>query len=842
MPKPLLNYNLVHTSPLTHGLVAHPFWHAGAEYQGIQPSGYEQSERSWDHGDPIYGQASDTRRGLGSWFGPGAYHGGPHELSATGATLEPLGHDSIARIASGAPLSLTWVLEQVGFVPGTGVLKFTLQNADGSVRAQNATAVFGVVPDGPYLGWGRQENVERQWRLPDDYLEVRGFTSLADIPDDYRYTENNVEYVWDWLADVGRRPASAAHPYYALHLAAKLDGTLIHRGAWTQFIVQGGQTESGPYSVVRIVVGAGAFSVAPTFQPFPGEVLERVDTPTTRTPVAVDPCALSITAYDRMSAEAAGGEGGRIAGTIASRSGVLTACWRFNDDESTELIGVNERNYRPVCEASLYPFVSDILEVNPGDGTPNLELVLTYSHLHRYDAAASAVTSALPAFPLATDGHPGGRCLRVVGNELSWFTENFGASHSAGETADGITFGQFYNTLRTLGQSGLGSRNGCAFHGHNCADVAWGQLYGIAQDKPFGDSTARRWIAYQSNKRWVASDIEPFSAASHTWQRVRAFQLGGTKLIVTGKETVGENAIWGVADGTEFIEYALSFRARRIHRATFPDGGECLYIVGRFVRNGVVDAYWSTIAIGSGYCVGDNCFGGPGSLTRDVCFNWDSGSSAYVTPRATAEAAGIIVANLKPYLWWEVDADYAGGGVWLQMPSAPTDGRAYLTRQSSVDAISYVLTGTPPQPTDVWCGFCVTVHDDGSAGSAALLPVPCCENAACVPLPPGWGYDVRSYIVSPGETPVNAIQVNDASDIVPASRLRKLRNLARFYPILWARCDSSAPLNDLTTYTQRIEFDRIQTLSVEARERVDVVVLIAPSARPCDCTEIQKRL
>ncbi len=770
------------------------FRFAGKNYAGVQTSDFTATELSWDNGDPAYAPPYSVAaraiptRGYGRWIGPGTNHLRPGEMNVIAldesvVALEKAGHDELARVTEspveGALLRASWTR----FNPGSsaslaGNLHLILQDAlSGALLLEETELDYrALFYDLPALSqdavlWLRYDNLTRGWALPPDYLSVRGFSS---VPDKFKYSEDGVNYVWDYEADVGRRPSNTAHPFYALEHEAFLAGQLVHRGAWTQYIVDG-TTQGGSWSALRLKIGAGGFVVGPNFQPAPGAVLYELTGENTRIPVLVDPLALSVSAVPERTPLRFGDNAGkcRLGGTIAARSGPLTAYWDFHPDTPVNnlcaaLLGVSDYNFVNACEASLYPIVSDILELAPElPETRSTELVLTHAFLHEYLPDASEVTEALPGLPRATKGHPGGRCIRKDGNKIRFFTEYFGNIGARG----GNKFASFYNAMREIdAYQQVRGGTGTAFHGDNCAELCWNSLYGWAQDKPFGYPAAKQYLAVMKSGAWDDSGMAPFDADSYLWQRLRALETEeGIRLLAAGKAANSEKPLWGVSDGTHFRDAWLPFRARRLTRVTDENGEEWLYAVGRFVtqaEDGLYDVAnrWSVIRISGDWV--------------KSCAEWDAGfgeEGAFTLDLAAAENAGTDVEKLPAYLWWIVDATQPAGGYWVRGEAVPTGERVYLVLSVDESLISYAPPSGMKLPYDplVWCGFCFTVYQDGGIGNDYWPPLPCCEDAGCVvepppPPPPSdicvfWDNDLRRFAVPLSEAMTAGFDEEDFS-------------------------------------------------------------------------------
>ena len=863
MNRPVLNTIILTTfEPDAIVQPAEAFGAFGRHFVGVQTL-FPQEEEAWDNGDPISGQTRDLNRGYGRWHGPAPLHV-ECDLQVLGAPTTRLGHDVVALPASATDQTLRVGLRGVFtnvfgsdsrlLIEGQATLRVLIQNAATSVVANSIAVPFspptgGVgldalqnagaltvncdlpeLPTGSSIIWCRVEDVKAAWLLPPDYLTVTGYPNTLAIPESYRYEQDGAEVIWDWLRDVGVRPADPAQlaidgtDMYAAHERAVADGTLQHRGEWTTYI-RNATAQSCDWSALRVHVGDGEWAATEYVTlPAPNSALHEIVLGS-REAVAFDPMARSVTASWRESANTQ-----LIAGSIASSTGPQLALWRLTEAEGEivgTLLGTHPNDQKFFCEMSLLNnFASDILVNDTADDNQEI-YVLSFGRLHRYDLSEPDIARALPGVPHASDGHPGGRCLRQdkkIGT-LRYFTESFLQNQSG---ADGVFF---YNLLREFGILGGPPSPGTSFHGHNCAENIWGRLLGITMDKPFGDDTAVQFVASWSGRFWYRAALEEFSIGSYLWQRLRAVSThDGLRLLVTGREANSESAIWGVDDGDGFQEAFLQFRPRRLTRSLYTKTGvsnEALFCVGRSVStasiaSGEVSTAWSVIALGD--------LDGTGDVYVKKCLFWDEGAQAFQVSRGTLEAAGFIVEKLTPFLWWEVDLQQNGGGVWLQKSVAPTDGRRYLQRADGALLISYELHNGPlPYDPAVWGRLCFTLYEDGSGGNDALIPQPTGQNAqdALDIMPAGTGV---AYLTKFTCGDWDALQVSDTSDRDPTTRLPMMSRQRLDYPLLWCRIDSDAPIDDLSTYTQLLTFDRVQPLSRTAHDVVDVCVLIPPAA------------
>ena len=852
---------------------AEAFGAFGRHFVGVQTL-FPQEEQAWDNGDPIAGQTRGPGRGLGRWTGPAP----PHvecDLQVLAAPTTQLGHDVVALPANtqGQKLRVSlrgifhnvFVGEPRLLIDGTATLRILIQSAStgsvlNSLAVPFAPPAGGVgfealqkagkltltidLPDlsaGSSIIWCRVEDVKAAWLLPPDYYSVTGYTSPNTIPEQYRYDEAGNQLVWDWLRDVGRRPADPAQvaldgtDMYAAHQAAVLAGTLEHRGEWTTYI-RDGRAQGCDWSALRVQVGEGEWAASEFTLPAPGAALHKLQIGD-RFAVAFDPLARSVTASWREDDESQ-----LIAGSIATSTGPALALWRLGQNVAGEivgtLLGTHPNDQQFFCEmALLNNFASDILVNETLEGEEEI-YVLSFGRLHRYDPAEPDIARALPGTPKASDGHPGGRCLRQTerSGTMRYFTESFLQNK---QNTDGIFF---YNLMREFGIVGGTPRPGTSFHGHNCAENIWGKLHGFTMNQPYGGPGAVQFLASWSGRFWYRSGVDDFPIKQYLWQRLRAVSThDGLRLLVCGREANGENAIWGVDDSREFREAFLQFRPRRLTRSVYTKGAasnEVIFCVGRTVSTaniatGEVSTQWSVIAIGD--------LDGEGDVYVKKCLFWDEPSQAFRVARGTLEDEGFIVEKLTPFLWWEVDLQQNGGGVWKQKKVAPDDGRKYLQRLDGELIVEYKLFNGPlPYNPAYWGRICFTLYEDGGGGTDAIPPQPTCQNAFCVNEDMPQGTTVM-FLTKGAGGDWDAIQVSDMCDIEPVTRLPMLNRQRIDYPLLWCRIDSDAPIDDLTSYTQLLHFDRLEPLTDTAKSRVDICVLVPPAAGAVRAPVIDKR-
>ena len=572
MSLPLLEYSILHTFENNSlALPKEPFHFNGNSYVGLRTTAWESDELAWGSGDPYPGEtATPPRRAMGAWHGPRPlriYAG----LGIEGATYERLGHDDLARLAAGAR-RIAWTVlfpgddagsDSTPKNTGTPTWRILVQNASGAVVANASTQNLffdTAFADGSYIVWARSEIAQPEWKLPPDYNSVRGFTS---VPQKFRYVETvgevETEYVWDWEADVGRRPASSAQlaldgsDMYAEYQKLFLSGGLQTRGAWTQYIVSAGP-QGSEWSALRVQVGGGTWAMNAGTVPAPGAALARIAGVSTRVPVGFDPLARMISCSDVVNGEC------YLSGTIATRRGPELALWQFHTDETATLLGTNGDVTGNICESALNPEASDTILTQGGK-----RLVLTFANLHQYQplrddgTPETDVAKRLPGTPVATMGHPGGRCLRELDGLYRFLTERFDQNENLGTDQ-----ASFYNRLQEETRGGARRAGpGTVFHGHNCAETVWNGYYGIRQNRAFSsdgqttDPDTRQYLAKLESGQWRDVGMDAFPANLYRWQRVRALVTEkGWRLLVSGKAAPGPLATpltpADVADGIEY--------------------------------------------------------------------------------------------------------------------------------------------------------------------------------------------------------------------------------------------------------------------------------------------------
>lgn len=140
--------------------------------------------------------------------------------------------------------------------------------------------------------------------------------------------------------------------------------------------------------------------------------------------------------------------------------------------------------------------------------------------------------------------------------------------------------------------------------------------------------------------------------------------------------------------------------------------------------------------------------------------------------------------------------------------------------------------GLPYNPAN-WGELCFQIAADGSiVGPFEPEATPQNAREAIDAMPPGTKFRVVQRLVPSVLDPATMAQLTDRSD---AARLSTERDI---YPSTWLRVDSSAPRNDLSTYTQLVNFSRPLILSRAASLKIEAVILVTPQNQPVRIDEL----
>lgn len=643
--------------------------------------------------------------------------------------------------------------------------------------------------------------------------------------------------------------------------------------------------KDGEWSAVRVEVGVGAWTVADGVFPSPGAALYRK---TGERPVilenensnfagiAFDPLARCVSAScaTKIAVRKRSGQfdipvGSQLIGGLrASRNGPQTALWLLREDGTARLLALQTLFTDGVCEcAKTNHHASDV--VQSPDGTV---YVLTECALFRYDPDAPTIFERLPGYPPPASaaqtifgtphagGHPGGNCLRFPGGagEMVHWTENFGGVN------DGLA--HYNRMVRRVGGHDV-SGPSTLWHGTNCAENYLGRFWAVRSD-----DNEFLFLDWMDNGRWHRFDGMKRALATSFWQRLkirgRFLFLFGYKPLVPvpvaaplhtdgtpaldpatgrprpgeGEAQVGAHAVSDeplclVADGVTLRDAALPYFIRRattceVGAATFDERKQTLMLCARGASEGIGPANRVVELFDDG--------DGPGVT---VCAFWNAPARAFRLSRAAFVEAGGDVAKLPPFWVWQPQVDRNAGGVWVASDNAPRAG-VYLTLDVSLSTlIGWVLPLGVALPYDgeaAWCRLCFGIDAEGVVVSPSE-PAPCCTHAQCAidVMPDATRFRVIERRVPDDANPLTTWQITDASDSNSEGH-RRLSLERSTYPTLWARFDSNAPRDDLTTYTHLVNYGRLLIPDFPVATKIEVVVLITPEQFPVRPDELPR--
>ena len=639
------------------------------------------------------------------------------------------------------------------------------------------------------------------------------------------------------------------------------------------------RSADGEWSALRVVVGAGAWSIGFGICPSPGPALyakaddglEAVVTEENQAAyhLVFDPLARAVSASCELEQPLRTSDGQFIApagalligGLRASADGPQSALWLLRGDGTARLLALQTRFTSGVCEcAKTNHHCSDLVQ-NP-DGTL---FFLTECALFRYDEGALSIREALPGYPDSSHGHPGGNCLRFLGanEEMIHWTEDL-TSRDKGDTL-------FYNRIvrRVGGRDALGPST--LWHGTNCAEMFLGRLMAVRGQRGSGGDEGTLYLDWVSGGQWQNFSGLARPMKTHFWQRLRAL---GNHLFVWGyapaensasiyapahapvdapvdaigaptiptkganldarrgdalnldddaieasRPRADDKPLCAVADGLTLREAAFPYFIRR---ATVCNAGESgganarLFTVARDERDGIGPASRVVEITGS---------------KTHICAFWDDDAKGFVLSRAAFEALGGNAAQLPSYHVWVPQRGRDGGGLWRAVDERPAN-ELYLETQSDATSITFhaMPQGELPYDPAQWGKLCFDILADGSVEGPFIEPTPTNAQEALDAMPPGTKFRVIERPV-PGEgAPLTAFQINDGS------RGKRLGDERDLFPCLYYRSDSDAPKNDLTTYTYLAHYGRL-IVPFQVRRNLDVVVLVAPQNQPVESDE-----
>ena len=687
------------------------------------------------------------------------------DLRVLGADMDATAFDPVARVAGGVSARGTLASGDFGGAIDAGNIEYRLYScATGENVAVSATGEFGDLAEGSYIVWARP-----------------------------------------WRGAVG-----------------------------------GHFTQCGEWSALRLVVGVGNWQVAPGGVAGPGPCLYAKDADADEVTldasnasagaVLFDPLWRAVTASDITSVECRRRDGTisvpagtqLVAGLRASRNGPMAALGVLRSDDTLRLLGVNPALSTGICECGkTRHHATDIAQDEDG-----ALYLLNECGIHRFDADADDVRDALPGWPQATGGHPGGHALRILQGVIHAWTENF-------QNSDGDEK-RWYNRLlrRVAGVDRVGPSS--VWHGPNCAELFQGRLWAFRQDEDFDNPGARVWLDWLVGGQWSRQSPiwRPAGAEEGEYEtHLQRLRRRGNNLLLfgyrklRGEETV-EQPVCEVSDGHKLRAGQLDYF---VYRATTSpgEGGETLTICARHESEGIGDSTQSNDGDGPPWLGWERALRVvelPQQGTRGgthFCSFWNDETGAFVMSATAFVAAGGDVAKLPRFYRWRVQTGADGGGVWVASEAAPDNG--YSLSFSQVGDELRFTPGADGLPFDasLWGLLCFEILADGSVEGPFVEPS--CPHAQCVldKMPPGT--KARFFrLDAESDAPVLAAQIADLN------RDKRLFAARGVYPNLWIRADSESAPYDLTSYTRLARYRWLELLEPGAT-RVEGVVLIAPS-------------
>jgi len=579
----------------------------------------------------------------------------------------------------------------------------------------------------------------------------------------------------------------------------------------------------GEWSGVRVQVGDGPWALSNDIFPCPGCPLYRNATSENAVlsnenqaqfrhqldPLArVVSCSFVTTKLLQVGALSIAVGSLLLGGLRASERGPMSALWLLSPDGIGTLLATSINYGSGICECGKTAhYASDI-----GQDEDGTLFVLSECSLFRFEPQRATVFERLALYPARANGYPGGNCLRFPRGEETFWTENL-----QGKVDDGTAH---YNRLvRRVGGVDVDGPS-TLWHGTNCAEIYQNQLWAVRSD-----DNKTLFLDVLDGGRWRNFSGLSRPIASHFWQRLRAV---GKWLYVFGYEAGNPQAQGqkdisrcALADGVRLRDAVFPFFIRRASVCPTTGRDEALFVVARNEADGIgVSNRVIEILPQDGDATG---MGGG----QRVCSFWNETAREFRFSRAAFAQAGGDVAKLPPFLVWQARPERDAGGVWLPAGAAPATG-FYLTLDTSLSLFLGFSVGARSLPYDSrqWDTICFTVLSDGSI--EAIEPGTSCHDARCAlgKMPNGTKFRVIPRPVFDGANPASSVQLTDRSD---GARLFDERSL---YPCLWARVDSTAPPEDLSTYTQLLNYERLELLNYAAQSSCEVVVLLSPQNQP----------
>jgi hypothetical protein len=679
------------------------FWLDGSYWVGVQTEAWEQDEENWDNLE------------RGQWLGPGIKRRPSpigsqtiirqyvKNLSVTGATYENTNPDDIAHVDAGDfPLTFEATIpegnSQIGSINGDYIYEI-INTVTGELLTSGSVPKIGngvgIISTTPNITFTDGSFVARvKIHAPVPYSLPPGYVA----PTKYTYKEDNVTYVYDPSYNIGRIPSDPNHPLLLERARMIEEGITRDKPEWITYLVGSGSVD-GEWSALKIQVGEGVWDWDQQYQTSVGPVLKRIneDDLSDFTFINFDPMARSISAsiyVDRditdRNSNVIVEEGSYVfGGNRSTRSGPVMAIWVMRKPENPgdlpviDLLGTDLNPSTGACECALLDHSTTSFKINEAG-----ELyILSKCSLHVLDSNQTTIDKRLPGIPENSNGNPGGQALNIIGDRIYFFSEYFGQFGTQSSV-------HFYNFLVDQVGDKRTTGDGTVFHGPNCAESWMNKLWGIYQDKPSSDITAKQYLAFYSGKTWakkpkpgsltefiIDSGVE-FSANEYNWQRVieannvlHIFGKRGPQYSeedTTTKANNFQDGVFAVSDGKSFSVLDFDYRILKANKTpsndldTELDKLEKVLAIGHKVETD--DDGISVVDINKYYIIEIDYRGEP----QDFEYNPFSGCFISDVEVETTEE-GIINSYYK-YLWW-VD------NKWVGRDFIPTDPTVcYLTR------------------------------------------------------------------------------------------------------------------------------------------------------------------
>ena len=644
--------------------------------------------------------------------------------------------------------------------------------------------------------------------------------------------------------------------------------------------------KDGEWSVLRVMVGNGAWSVAAGVCPSPGAALyaksaaapEAVVKPDNEAEFRLnfDPLARAVSASCELKKPLRSNDGQFVApagalligGIRAAASGPQTALWVLHVDGTARIIALQTDFTDGVCEcAKTNHFASDIVQAP--DGTL---FVLTECALFRFDPDALSIYEALQGYPassltpeqfvisegaVAEPGQPGGNCLRFPSaREMVHWTEDL--------TGRAKSERYFYNRIvrRVSGRDSLGPST--LWHGTNCAEMFLGRLMAVrgeraptandGDDAGGADVTGTLYLDWITGGQWQGFMGMKRDLKTTFWQRLRAL---GAALFVWGYAPGAPVGLDEIAHttGAQAPEDAPQTvdQAPVASQSAAPGAGDkplCAVADGVVLRDAAFPFFIrraTVCGVGEGARLlvtarAERDGIGPanrvieitGSSTH-VCSFWNEQITSFALSRAEFESLGGDASKLPAFYVWQPQSGRDGGGVWKAAETPPDTGFWLSTLAGNLTIYFRAQPdGALPYDPDLWSRLCFDILADGSTQGPFIEPT--CEHAQCVldKMPAGTKFRVMRREVPDAGKPVTAFQITDTSEN------RRLSDERDTYPCLWYRVDSDAARGDLSSYTHLAHYGRLIMPATAATAAIDVVVLVTPQSQPVAAAEMPK--